>query len=80
MRACFMRSFLLFSNRNTAFETTAIYILHDNYILHFPLVKKILISKCIDANAFVKYNGKRTLGVIGAISAGAFLIKKLRKH
>lgn len=35
---------------------------------------------CVDAKAFVKYNGKRTLGVIGAIAAGAFLIKKLRKR
>lgn len=35
---------------------------------------------CVDAKAFVKYNGKRTLGAIGAIAAGAFLIKKLRKR
>lgn len=34
---------------------------------------------CTDAKAFVKYNGKRTLGVLGAVAAGAFLIKKLRK-
>ena len=53
--------------------------MHDNYILHSLFVKGFLAER-VDAKAFVKYNGKRTLGVIGAIAAGAFLIKKLRKR
>lgn len=38
------------------------------------------LTERVDAKALVRYNGKRTLGVIGAIAAEAFLIKKLRKR